>query len=48
MRREPGIAATAAKGPAVRFGMLLVAFVVGQWYWIDVLWRFVPPTDFPP
>ena len=32
----------------VRFGVLLVAFVVGQWYWIDVLWRFVPPTDFPP
>ncbi len=20
----------------------------GQWYWIDILWRFVPPTDFPP
>lgn len=32
----------------VRFGVLLVVFVVGQWYWIDVLWRFVPPTDFPP
>jgi len=32
----------------VRFGVLLVAFVIGQWYWIDVLWRFVPPTDYPP
>ena len=32
----------------VRFGVLLVAFVVGQWYWIDILWRFVPPTDYPP
>ena len=28
--------------------VLIVAFVVGQWYWIDVLWRFVPPTDLPP
>lgn len=32
----------------VRFVVLLVAFVVGQWYWIDILWRFIPPTDFPP
>ena len=32
----------------VRFGVLLVAFVIGQWYWIDILWRFIPPTDFPP
>jgi hypothetical protein len=32
----------------VRLGVLLVAFVVGQWYWIDILWRFVPPTDYPP
>jgi hypothetical protein len=32
----------------VRFGGLLVVFVVGQWYWIDILWRFVPPTDYPP
>ena len=31
-----------------RFGVLLLAFVVGQWYWIDILWRFVPPTDYPP
>ena len=31
-----------------RGGILLVGFVVGQWYWIDVLWRFVPPTDYPP
>jgi hypothetical protein len=27
---------------------LLVAFVVGQYYWTDVLWRFVPPSDYPP
>ena len=32
----------------VRAGGLLVGFVIGQWYWLDVLWRFVPPTDFPP
>ena len=32
----------------VRFGVLLAAFVVGQWYWIDILWRFIPPTDYPP
>ena len=31
-----------------RAGVLLVGFVIGQWYWLDVLWRFVPPTDFPP
>lgn len=27
---------------------LLVALVVGQYYWTDVLWRFVPPSDYPP
>jgi hypothetical protein len=32
----------------LRFSLLLVAFVVGQWYWIDILWRFIPPTDYPP
>ena len=32
----------------VRFGVLLAAFVVGQWYWIDILWRFIPPSDYPP
>jgi hypothetical protein len=32
----------------VRFAVLLVAFVIGQWYWIDILWRFIPPTDYPP
>lgn len=32
----------------VRFGVLLVAFVIGQWYWTDILWRFIPPTDYPP
>ncbi len=33
---------------ALRAGAVLVLFVVGQWYWTDVLWRFVPPTDYPP
>lgn len=32
----------------LRAGLLLVAFLIGQWYWIDILWRFVPPTDYPP
>jgi hypothetical protein len=32
----------------VRAVPLLVAFVVGQYYWTDVLWRFVPPSDYPP
>ncbi|MDQ2782507.1 MAG: hypothetical protein M3Y26_08235 [Actinomycetota bacterium] len=32
----------------VRFWVLLGAFVIGQWYWVDVLWRFVPPSDYPP
>lgn len=27
---------------------LLVLFVVGQYWWTDTLWRFVPPTDLPP
>jgi hypothetical protein len=29
---------------------LLVAFVVGQYYWTDILWRYIPsPTgDYPP
>lgn len=31
-----------------RTALLLVVGVVGQWYWVDVLWRFVPPTDYPP
>jgi len=33
---------------ALRAAVLLVLFVGGQWYWTDVLWRFVPPTDYPP
>lgn len=32
----------------VRAVVILAAFVIGQWYWIDILWRFVPPTDYPP
>ncbi|MFC7595196.1 hypothetical protein ACFQU3_07775 [Terrabacter sp. GCM10028922] len=32
----------------VRAVPLLIAFVVGQYYWADVLWRFVPPSDYPP
>ncbi len=32
----------------LRASMVLVAFVVGQWYWTDILWRFIPPTDYPP
>lgn len=32
----------------VRAVPLLVAFVVGQYFWTDVLWRFVPPSDYPP
>jgi hypothetical protein len=27
---------------------LLVLCVVGQYWWTDTLWRFVPPTDYPP
>ena len=34
----------------VRAGPLLVLFVVGQYYWTDILWRYIPsPTgDYPP
>lgn len=32
----------------VRGGPLLVLFVAGQWWWTDALWRFVPPSDYPP
>jgi hypothetical protein len=32
----------------VRAIPLLVLFVVGQYWWTDVLWRFIPPTDYPP
>lgn len=34
----------------VRAVPLLVLFVVGQYYWTDILWRYVPsPTgDYPP
>ncbi|EWT07708.1 integral membrane protein [Intrasporangium chromatireducens Q5-1] len=32
----------------VRAVPLLVLFVVGQYWWTDTLWRFVPPTDYPP
>ncbi len=27
---------------------LLVLFVIGQYWWTDELWRFVPPSDYPP
>ncbi|MDN5766913.1 MAG: hypothetical protein L0H96_13465 [Humibacillus sp.] len=27
---------------------LLVIFVIGQYWWTDELWRFVPPSDYPP
>lgn len=32
----------------VRTVPLLVLFVWGQWLWTDELWRFVPPSDYPP
>jgi hypothetical protein len=32
----------------VRAVPLLVVFVVGQYWWTDALWRFVPPSDYPP
>ncbi|MER7071594.1 hypothetical protein [Terrabacter sp. NPDC000476] len=32
----------------VRAVPLLVLFVVGQYWWTDELWRFVPPSDYPP
>ena len=32
----------------VRAVPLLVIFVIGQYWWTDVLWRFVPPSDYPP
>ncbi|GAB3081820.1 hypothetical protein GCM10027053_53420 [Intrasporangium mesophilum] len=27
---------------------LLVLCVLGQYWWTDVLWRFIPPSDYPP
>lgn len=32
----------------VRVVPLLVLFVIGQYWWTDELWRFVPPSDYPP
>lgn len=32
----------------VRAVPLLVLFVIGQYWWTDTLWRFVPPSDYPP
>lgn len=32
----------------VRAVPLLVLFVIGQYWWTDELWRFVPPSDYPP
>ena len=43
-RREPEPGGGGVGGA----GVLLVGFVSGPWYWLDVRWRFVPPTDFPP
>lgn len=28
--------------------LVVVASIAGQWWWTDGLWRFVPPTDWPP
>ena len=35
-------------GPANRQTVLAVLCVVGQYYWTDILWRFIPPSDYPP
>lgn len=32
----------------VRTAPLLVLFVLGQYWWTDELWRFIPPSDYPP
>lgn len=32
----------------VRAVPLFVLFVIGQYWWTDELWRFVPPSDYPP
>ena len=32
----------------VRALPVLVLFVIGQFWWTDELWRFVPPSDYPP
>lgn len=31
-----------------RAAPMLVLFVLGQYWWTDELWRFVPPSDYPP
>ena len=32
----------------VRAAVLVGAGVAGQWIWLDWLWRFIPPSDYPP
>jgi hypothetical protein len=32
----------------VRTAPWLVVFVAGQYIWVEELWRFVPPSDYPP
>jgi hypothetical protein len=32
----------------IRAVPLLVLFVIGQYWWTDALWRFIPPSDYPP
>lgn len=32
----------------LRTAPLLVICIVAQYWWTDVLWRFVPPSDYPP
>jgi hypothetical protein len=41
------VAAAASPSPAYRRA-LLVAFAAGQILWVSWLWRFSPPTDWPP
>ncbi|WP_347350612.1 hypothetical protein [Intrasporangium sp.] len=39
---------TTWRGLLARGVPLLVLCVVGQYWWTETLWRFVPPTDYPP
>jgi hypothetical protein len=32
----------------VRTAPWLVVFIAGQYVWTEELWRFVPPSDYPP
>lgn len=33
---------------AIRTGVLVALGIVSQWVWLDWLWRFIPPSDYPP